>query len=65
MENPLSPTLILLERNVESIMAKGAPFTKEELAILKIYSSWKGGKAGNAGKRNRKAENQRQINGDK
>lgn len=65
MENTLSPTLEKLKHHAENIMANGAPFTKDELAILQIWNRLNAKKAGNAGKRNRKAENQRQINGDK
>ena len=60
-----SPTLVKLKTHAESIIAKGAPFTKDELKVLKIWNRLNGGKAGNAGKRSWKADNARQIKGDK
>jgi len=65
MEKTVSPTLLKLKHDAETIMAKGIPFSKDDLKVLNIYNRLNGGKAGNAGKRNRKAENARLIKGDK
>ena len=54
-------TLEQIKLHAAEIIAKGAPFTKQELKILKIFNSLNSGKAFNAGKRNAKAENQKLI----
>ena len=54
-------TIQQIKDHAAAIMTKGAPFTKDELKVLKIFNTMAGGKAFNAGKRNAKAENQRLI----
>lgn len=56
-------TIEKIKAHASEIIAKGAPFTKEELRVLKIFNSLNAGKAFNSGKRNAKAENQRLISG--
>lgn len=56
-------TLDKLKIHVEEIINRGAPFSKEDLNVLKIYNQLVGGKAFNAGKRNKSAENDRLIKG--
>jgi len=56
-------TIDKIKTEAEGIIAKGAPFTKNELLVLKIYNSLTSTKkAFNSGKRNAKAENERLIN---
>lgn len=45
-------TISAIKEHAAAIIAKGAPFTKDELAILKMATP--SGKAFNAGKRNDK-----------
>lgn len=45
-------TLVIIKERAAAIFAKGSPFTKDELAILKMATP--SGKAFNAGKRNDK-----------
>ena len=59
------PTLSRLENHAQLIISKGPPFKNEDLKVLNIWNKLKGGKAGNAGKRNRRAENARQIKDNK
>ena len=54
-------TIEKIKAHAFEIMSKGAPFTKDELRILKIFNSLKPGKAFNSGKRNAKSENRKII----
>ena len=55
----MANTLEKLKTHADAIMTRGAPFSKEDFRVLKIYLSLNSGKAFNSGKRNAKAENNR------
>lgn len=57
----LSPTLQKLYDYVEEIMSRGGPKNKNELEAMKIFNRLYGGKAFNAGKRNKRSENDKLI----